>query len=70
VIVPGQSLKSTLFSRLDEPASDLCLGNKLAAWSARPKTLPFAIRCRTCEETRETTDRNRAQHSTSWQLPS
>jgi DnaK suppressor protein len=37
--------------------------------AARLKALPFAIRCRTCEQERESTDRSHGRPSPLWQMP-
>lgn len=37
--------------------------------AARLKALPFAIRCRTCEQERETSSKSYGQSRTPWHLP-
>ena len=55
--------------RLDSGKYGLCAecGSEIPA--ARLRALPFAIRCRTCEQERETSSRSYGEPRTGWQLP-
>jgi DnaK suppressor protein len=55
--------------RLDSGEFGICAECGLEIPAARLKALPFAIRCRTCEQERETSGRSHSHPWTGWHLP-